>query len=91
MKDINDQMTALEHQYVAFEQQRNQILNLANPIIDDSTDLKAADQYIERQLLRRHVCESRTCVQKISNLLNKKKVEIQFEFQGLQKKEYIIL
>jgi len=90
IEDINEQMTALEHQYVEFEQQRNQLLNLANSIIDDSTDLKAADQYIERQLLRRHVCESRTCVQEISNLLNKKEVEIQFALQGLQKKEYII-
>lgn len=87
---INEQMTALEHQYVALEQQRNQLLNLANSIIDDSTNLKAADQYVERQLLRRHVCESRTCVQEISNLLNKKEAEIQFALQGLQKKEYIL-
>lgn len=89
IEEINEQMTDLEHQYVVFEQRRNQLLNLANSIIDESPELKKADQYVERQLLRRHVCESQSCVQEISNLLNKKEAEVQLALDDLRKKSYL--
>lgn len=76
IESINKEMENLELQYIDLEKKRNNLLNLVNDIIEESDVLNTREMYEARQLLRKHVCESSTCVQEISNLLNKKEVEL---------------
>ncbi|MHA2364540.1 MAG: ArsR/SmtB family transcription factor [Candidatus Hodarchaeales archaeon] len=89
IEKINQEMSSLERTYVEFEQKRNKLLAMADGIIEESEELVKPENYVERQLLRRHVCESQSCVKEISNLLNKKENEIQLALEDLRKKEYI--
>lgn len=89
IEQINQEMTQLEEHYVALEAQRNRLLELANDVIDQSDELHGPTRYVERQLLRRHVCESRTCVQEISALLKKKEEEVREALALLRDTEYL--
>lgn len=84
IESINKEIEALEQQYVSLEKKKNSLLNLTNEIIENSTELNTRDMYEARQLLRKHVCESKTCVQEISNLLNKKEHELEKAIQILK-------
>lgn len=83
---LNREMTNLEEKYIDLESKRNALLKLTNQIIESTDDLNTNAMYNARQLLRKHVCESRTCVQEISNLLNKKEFEIQKAMKVLEEK-----
>ena len=84
IESINKQIEKLEQEYISLEKKRNCLLNLTNEIIDESEELSSKDMYEARQLLRKHVCESKNCVQEISNLLNKKESELQNAIQVLK-------
>ena len=68
IEKINTEMANLESSYIELERKRNNLLKITNSIIENSSDLQRSEMYEARQLLRKHVCESRTCVQEISNL-----------------------
>ncbi len=89
IEKINLAMIDLEKQYIELERKRNNLLKITNSIIENSDELQKKDMYEARQLLRKHVCESRTCVQEISNLLNKKEKEIEQALKDLREKEFI--
>lgn len=91
IEKINKEMMNLERTYIELEKKRNSLLKITNSIIEDSDDLQRSEMYEARQLLRKHVCESRTCVQEISNLLNKKEKEIEKALKDLSEKDYIEL
>ena len=82
-------MMEIEKQYITLERKRNNLLKITNSIIENSEDLQRKEMYEARQLLRKHVCESRTCVQEISNLLNKKEKEIEQALSILKENNYI--
>lgn len=89
IEQINLEMIDLEKHYIELEKKRNSLLQFTNSIIESSDELQRKDMYEHRQLLRKHVCESRTCVQEISNLLNKKEKEIEQALKLLRDKDYI--
>ena len=89
IEQINLQMIDLERNYIELERKRNNLLKITNHIIESSDELQRKEMYEARQLLRKHVCESRTCVQEISNLLNKKEKEIEQALKDLREKEFI--
>ena len=91
IEKINNEMMELEQSYIELEKKRNSLLKITNSIIENSDDLQRNEMYEARQLLRRHVCESRTCVQEISNLLNKKEKEIEKALKDLSDKDFIEL
>jgi predicted transcriptional regulator len=84
IEKINTEMFNLEQKYIDLEKQRNNLLKLTNNIIENSDELQRHEMYEARQLLRKHVCESKTCVQEISNLLNKKEIEIEKSLKQLR-------
>lgn len=89
IEKINLEMIDLERHYIELERKRNGLLKITNQIIESSDELQRKEMYEARQLLRKHVCESRTCVQEISNLLNKKEKEIEAALKELREKEFI--
>lgn len=89
IEQINNEMMEIEKQYITLERKRNNLLKITNSIIENSDDLQRKEMYEARQLLRKHVCESRTCVQEISNLLNKKEKEIEQALSILKENNYI--
>ena len=89
IEQINLEMMDLEKHYIELERKRNNLLTITNSIIENSDELKRKEMYEARQLLRKHVCESRTCVQEISNLLNKKEKEIEQALKDLKENNFI--
>lgn len=89
IEQINLEMIDIEQQYIELEKKRNNLLKITNSIIENSDELQRKDMYEHRQLLRKHVCESRTCVQEISNLLNKKEKEIEQALKLLRDRDFI--
>ena len=89
IETINLEMIDLEKQYIELERKRNNLLKITNSIIENSDTLQRKEMYEARQLLRKHVCESRTCVQEISNLLNKKEKEIEAALKSLRDGKFI--
>ena len=89
IETINFEMIEIEKQYIELEKKRNNLLKITNSIIENSDTLQRKEMYEARQLLRKHICESRTCVQEISNLLNKKEKEIEQALKSLRDGKFI--
>ncbi len=71
--EINNKSQELEKQIIDLEMKKLGLVQKANDLINNNDDLKmdTDDNYLQRLILKKQVCEDRSCVEEIQRILSR--------------------